>query len=191
MSKYAADDKRELVVIALSPSETHPGNYALVLEDPEGQRRIPLLIGAFEAQAIAVTMEQMRPIRPLTHDLLQQTIATLGGRLAEVVVYAIEDGTFFADLCLLSTEGEERWIDARPSDAIALAVRVQAPIFGLESMIEKAAVSIHCLPTRLKKGSLAAYSLEELEDLLARVIAKEDFESALRIRELIEKRREG
>ncbi|MDX1907721.1 MAG: bifunctional nuclease family protein [Bacteroidia bacterium] len=186
---YPAGEKREVLVIALAPSETQPGNYTLILEEPESRRRIPLIIGGFEAQAIAVTMEQMQPLRPLTHDLFRQTLDALGVKVAEVVIHSMQEGVFYADLYLRQADGTLLQVDARPSDAIALAVRAQAPVYTFDSLIEAVAIWVESLQTRTKKGSLEAYSLAELEELLARVIAKEDFESALRIRDIIDRRR--
>ncbi|TAE46862.1 MAG: bifunctional nuclease family protein [Bacteroidetes bacterium] len=183
------NEKRELLVAALSLSESQPGNYALILEETETRRRIPIIIGAAEAQAIAVAMEQMQPLRPLTHDLFKSTLEGLGATLQEVMIHAMTDGIFYSEIKLLRPGGEILALDARPSDAIALAVRMQAPIYTYEHVIGEVAIWVETLQTRLKKGSLAAYTLEELEELLQKVIAKEDFESALRIRDYIEKRR--
>jgi hypothetical protein len=182
-------EKRELLVAALSESETQPGNYALILEEAESRRRIPIIIGEQEAQAIAVAMEQMQPLRPLTHDLFGSALAALGATLREVLIYEMREGIFFAKICFRPPQGSEFELEARPSDAVALAVRAHAPIYAYEQVIQDAAIWVESLQARKKKGSLAAYSIEELEALLRKVIEKEDFESAARIREYIEQRK--
>lgn len=181
--------KHELTVAAMSASESQPGNYALILEDMESRRRIPIIIGGFEAQAIAVAMERMQPVRPLTHDLLKTTLEILGGRLKEVLIHSLLDGVFHAMLVLEKSNGETVELDARSSDAIALAVRCDAPIFSYEHVIDEAGILSDSLLARQKKGSLAMYSLAELEDLLQKVIDKEDYESASRIRDYIGRRK--
>jgi uncharacterized protein len=180
--------KIELTIAALSSSESQAGNYVLILEDQEGKRRIPIIIGQSEAQSIAIAIEQMKPIRPMTHDLMLNLIQAMGGKLKEIQIHRLDDGYFYADL-VLEKEGLELRIDARPSDAIALAIRCDAPIFTYNSVIEESGIWTESLEVRQKKGSLAEYSLLELEDLLLRVIAKEDFESASKIRDYIEQRR--
>lgn len=182
-------EKKELTVIALSDSESQPGSYALILEDAKSQRRIPIIIGAFEAQAIAIAMERMQPARPLTHDLLHTLIETLEGKVQEVLIYSLLEGIFYAKI-ILKKNGEVVEIDARTSDAIALAVRCHAPIYTFENIIQEAGM----LPERKldmsQKGPLTGYSLEELEELLEKVLAKEDYESAARIRNLIKQKKE-
>lgn len=191
MPVYQTDmnKKHELTVAAMSASESQPGNYALILEDMESRRRIPIIIGGFEAQAIAVAMERMQPVRPLTHDLLKTTLEILGGRLKEVLIHSLLDGVFHAMLVLEKSNGETVELDARSSDAIALAVRCDAPIFSYEHVIDEAGILSDSLLARQKKGSLAMYSLAELEDLLQKVIDKEDYESASRIRDYIGRRK--
>lgn len=182
-------DKIELSIAALASSETQPGHFTLVLEDVQQQRRIPLIIGANEAQAIAMSMEKMQPARPFTHDLLKNTVEALDARLEEVLIFQLQNEVFYARLLLRKSTGEAVELDARPSDAIALAVRFDAPVYSYESVINRAGILIANLETRIKKGSLAEYSLDELEDLLQRLVAKEDYESAKRIKDYLDKRR--
>jgi uncharacterized protein len=182
-------EKRELAIVALSTSESNPGNYVLILEDLDTQRRMPIIIGVAEAQAIAIAMEQMQPARPLTHDLLKKAIESLGGVLQQVLIYQLEDEVFFARLCLLRADGSLLEIDARSSDAIALAVRCNAPVYTYEHVILEAGILADAMTGRQTGGSLANYSLAELEDLLKKVIEKEDYESASKIRDYIEKRK--
>lgn len=182
--------KRELGVAALSTSDSHPGNFALILEDLETRRRIPVIIGAAEAQSIAIVMEQMQPARPLTHDLFVSMLTALGAKLEEVLIHSLIDGIFYAQLIMKSSTGAEIVLDARCSDAIALAVRCNVPIYTYDNVVEEAGFLTEVFLPHQRKGSLAEYSLAELEDLLAKVIEKEDYESAARIRNYIEKRNE-
>jgi uncharacterized protein len=128
--------KVQVEILGISTSPSSNGAYALILQESNGQRRLPIVIGAFEAQAIALEMEGIRPPRPMTHDLIKNTLATLGSSLLEVVINDLNDGTFYAQLILDSTAAE---IDSRPSDAIALAVRFQAPIYVADNVMDEAA----------------------------------------------------
>ncbi len=127
--------KVQVEILGISTSPSSNGAYALILQESDGQRRLPIVIGAFEAQAIALEMEGIRPPRPMTHDLLKNTIELLGATLVEVIINDLNDGTFYAQLILDTASGE---IDSRPSDAIALAVRFQAPIFITEEVMNEA-----------------------------------------------------
>ena len=184
------NEKKELAIVALSSSESQPGNYVLILEDLDQQRRIPIIIGMPEAQSIAIAMEQMQPVRPLTHDLLKNVIDVLGGVLKEVVIHQLSDGVFHAKLILEKHDGTLLETDTRASDAIALAVRCHVPVYSYENVILDAGILADTLAGRQTGGSLAKYSLAELELLLEKVIAKEDYESASKIRDYIERRKE-
>ena len=184
------NEKKELAIVALSSSESQPGNYVLILEDLDQQRRIPIIIGMPEAQSIAIAMEQMQPVRPLTHDLLKNVIEVLGGVLKEVVIHQLSDGVFHAKLILEKHDGTLLETDTRASDAIALAVRCHVPVYSYENVILDAGILADTLAGRQTGGSLAKYSLAELELLLEKVIAKEDYESASKIRDYIERRKE-
>lgn len=181
--------KKELIIAALADSKSQPGSYALVLEDAETRYRIPVIIGAFEAQAIAIAMEHMQPARPLTHDLMQHLLEGLGARLQEVLIHSLIDGIFHAQLSLLKADGELLLISARTSDAVALAIRCGAPIYAYETVIEEAGLLADIWQTVQKKGSFSEYSLEDLESLLQKLIDKEDYESAVRIRNIIDARK--
>ncbi|TDB60388.1 bifunctional nuclease family protein [Arundinibacter roseus] len=179
----------ELWIVALSESQSVPNRYALILEDTVSKRRIPLIIGVAEAQAIAIPMEKMTPGRPQTHDLLATVIRQLDATVKHVVINRFEQGVFFASV-FLEKSAVLMEIDARPSDAIALAVRMGCSIFAEEAIIEQSAYYFD-EKTRDKKGSYAEYTLDELEELLKKIIAKEDYESAVRVREAIERRKAG
>jgi uncharacterized protein len=181
--------KKELAIVALSDSASQANSYALILEDTETNRRIPIIIGLSEAQAIAVTMERMQAIRPLTHDLMKNTLDALGVKLKEVLIHSLIEGVFHAVLILEKEDGSLLQIDSRTSDAIALAVRCNTPIVAYDNVIEEAGILSESFWATHKKGSFADYSVEDLEDLLKKVIEKEDYESAVRIREVINRRK--
>lgn len=181
--------KIEVQLIALSSSESSPGNYAAVLECIETKKRMAIIIGAVEAQAIAVYLERMQLPRPLTHDIFKSTITAMGGRIKEVIIYMIENNIFHAWLMIETSQKEDKKIDARSSDAIAMAIRFECPIYVADAVMEEAAITESVKKIGLIKGSLADYSISELESLLQNVLAKEDYESAGRIRDIIEKRK--
>jgi hypothetical protein len=183
-------EKRELYVIGLSSSVSQDGkNYALILQEVNGERKIPILIGLAEGQAIALVMEKLKTSRPITHDLFKNTIEGLGGNLKEVLIHTIDRGIFYSKLILLNAANEVVEVDARPSDAIALAVRFNCPIYSYEFIINEASVVESAGKLTLKKGSFAEYTIEELEELLANILAKEDYESAARVRDVLDRRK--
>src|SRR5689334_18563130 len=129
--------KIELEIVALSHSITQTHSYAVVLGEVSGLRRLPIVIGGFEAQAIAVALERMEPSRPLTHDLFANFMSTFNIELTEVIIYKLEEGIFFAQL-VCQHEGETVEIDARTSDALALAVRAGCRIYTYENILDTA-----------------------------------------------------
>ena len=182
--------KIELNIIALANSESSEGNFALILEEQKGFRRLPIIIGAFEAQAIAVTLERMKPNRPLTHDLFKNTLDEAGVKINEIIISKLVGGIFYANLIGEKADGSPLKIDARSSDAIAMAVRYGCPIYTTEGVMKKAGIVLDS-PSKAftnKRGSLVDYTMEELEQLLEQVLAKEDYESASRIRDAIERK---
>ena len=201
--------KIELDIVALSHSVTQSHNYAVVLGELEGSRRLPIVIGGFEAQAIAVAMEGMTPNRPLTHDLFKNALETFNVELKEVIINNLLDGIFYARLICLK-EGEVVEIDSRTSDALAMAVRFNCPIYTYEFILDAAGVILEepegattaktPAPAaksgrkKREKGSggkttsLAIKSLEELNKLLEQVLAEEDYERAAEIRDEIKRR---
>ncbi|UFH53342.1 bifunctional nuclease family protein [Spirosoma sp. KNUC1025] len=179
----------ELSIVGLSESVSKPGNYTLVLEEPISKRRIPMVIGPNEAQSIAIAMEKMQPFRPLTHDLFQQALTRLQTHLQWVFIKRLEGQVFYASIFLKSeTSDEPIELDARPSDAIALAVRFNCPIYATQQVVDVSAYTVHTKQPN-KKNPYADYTLEELEALLAEIITTEDYESAARVRDAIERRR--
>jgi len=200
--------KIELDIVALSHSVTQSHNYAVVLGEQSGTRRLPIVIGGFEAQAIAVAMERMAPNRPLTHDLFKNAFETFNIDLKEVIINNLLDGIFYARL-VCERGGEVYEIDSRTSDALAMAVRFNCPIYTYEFILDAAGVvleepegtakkasttrssSTAATKQRAAKGAaLSSYSPEELARLLEDVLAKEDYEQAAKIRDEITRRKE-
>jgi hypothetical protein len=203
-------NKIRLDIIGLSYSQTQTGAYALVLGEAEGNRRLPIIIGGFEAQAIAIELEKMSPSRPLTHDLFRHLAESFHIDVKEVFIYKLEDGIFYAKL--VCDNGKETVdIDSRTSDAIALAVRFHCPIYTSESILDSAGIAIDEEPVSEdntndtndvsetvaagKKESLSSSNLseipsDELESMLQQAIDDEAYEKASMIRDEL-KRRNG
>lgn len=187
----------ELDIVALSHSMTQSHNYAVVLGERRGQRRLPIVIGSFEAQAIAVAMERMVPNRPLTHDLFKSALDTFDIKLKEVVINNLLDGIFYARLICVKN-GELFEIDSRTSDAIAMAVRFECPIYTYDFILEAAGVVLdeqEANSTRLTdltmnfdSSALENYSMDALQSRLGEVLEAEDYESAAKIRDEIKRR---
>ena len=195
MSAY----KIEVEIVALTNSISGSHSYAVVIGELDGVRRIPIIIGHSEAQAIAVAMERMTPSRPLTHDLMRNAFETFEIDLKEIIINDLQDGIFYARLICLNN-GKSIEIDSRTSDALAMAVRFDCPIYTYEFIMDAAGVILEegeeeaseTLPSRKteKRGntSLKSYSLEDLEEMLEEVIGREDYEKAARIRDEINRR---
>jgi uncharacterized protein len=188
--------KIKLKVLGLSYSQTQSGAYALVLAEEKGERRIPIIIGGFEAQAIAIELEALKPPRPLTHDLMVNFAMAFKIELVEVNIHRLEEGIFYSEL--LCDNGSTRIkIDARTSDAVALAIRFGCPIYTTEAILDKAGI---ILPVEDKirtdksdKGpkptsKFGQYSVGELQQMLDKAIENEDYEEASQIRDEINKR---
>jgi hypothetical protein len=187
-----------LEIVALSHSVSQSHNYAIVLGEKNGKRRLPIVIGAFEAQAIAVALENMSPNRPLTHDLFKTTLQTFDIFIEEVHISELIDGIFYAKL-ICSQDGKLLEVDSRTSDAIAMAIRFECPIFTTGDIMEAAGVILDddgskpSTPKKAppKKKSVDALSIAELNSKLDEVLNKEDYESAALIRDEINKRKES
>ena len=196
-------NKVRLEIVGLSYSQTQSGAYALVLGESEGTRRLPIIIGGFEAQAIAIELEKMTPSRPLTHDLFKTFFETFEIEITEILIYKLVEGIFYAKL--ICTDGtNEVEIDARTSDAIALAVRFNCPIYAYEFILKSAGVVLDDLMSKSESPlSLAeeevespsaetgykAKSTEELKNLLNSAIADEQYELASKIRDELNNRK--
>lgn len=187
-------ERIQVDILGLSTSPSAGGAYALILKEVNGARRLPIIIGAFEAQSIALEMEGIKPPRPLTHDLIKSIIDSLGVALTDVFINELKDGTFYARLNLDSQE-----IDSRPSDAIALAVRYGVPIFVSDRVMDEAAfIPENDEPEKPLAGAPEPSSpesptkpklskLEQLEHQLKEAIAKEEYERAAKLRDEIRK----
>ncbi|MFA6277483.1 MAG: bifunctional nuclease family protein [Pedobacter sp.] len=199
--------KVKLDIVGLSYSQTQSGAYALVLGEVNGRRRLPIIIGAFEAQAIAIEIEKMTPTRPLTHDLFKTFAQTYHIEILEIIIYNLVDGVFFAKL--ICTDGKTtQEIDARTSDAIALAVRFNATIYTYEFILSSAGIVIEGndflflenidsiakehssedMQTSIPVSGYQSLSDEELQQKLEQALAEEAYEKAARIRDELNKR---
>jgi uncharacterized protein len=198
--------KIKLEIVGLSYSQTQSGAYALVLGEAKGKRRLPIIIGGFEAQAIAIQLEKMTPSRPLTHDLFKSFADTFKVKIKEVIVYNLVEGIFFAKL-ICQNDDKEVEIDTRTSDAIALAVRFECPIYTYEFILSSAGI---ILDNDVKSdielvdepepesttvgGSSNEYvklSTEELKQLLNSAIEEEAYEKASKIRDELRNRKKS
>lgn len=192
--------KIELEIVALSHSLAQTQNYAIVLGEQDGVRRLPIVIGEFEAQAIAVAMEGMAPSRPMTHDLFKNALTGFNIEIKEIVINNLIDGIFYANLiCLL--DGKQTEIDSRTSDALALAVRFGCPIYTFEFILEQAGIILEeetekevqraknrRSDRQPKEKTLAEQSIDELNDILQSALEAEDYEKAAKIRDELNKR---
>ncbi len=196
--------KIKLEIIGLSYSQTQSGAYALVLGEDKGKRRLPIIIGAFEAQAIAIELENMTPTRPLTHDLFKSLAHSFKIEVEEVIIFNLLEGVFYAKL--ICNNGEKKLeIDARTSDAIAIAVRFGCPIYtyefilttagiatdentpleSIEEQVERPAGST----SKLSENELSVASTDDLKEMLKKAIDDEAYERASRIRDELNKRK--
>jgi uncharacterized protein len=190
----------KLKVLGISYSQTQSGAYALILVEENGERRVPIIIGGFEAQAIVIKLENLEPPRPLTHDLFRSFAAEFNITIIEVMIYKLEEGVFYSRL--LCNNGEkELSIDSRTSDAVALALRFGCPIYITEEILEKAGITVTPAEadtsTETDTDSLFEtgnskydnYSDEELYKMIDEAVKTEDYERAASIRDEIDKRK--
>lgn len=184
--------KIKMDILGLSTSPSSGGAYALILNEAEGKRRLPIIIGTFEAQAIALELEHIKPPRPMTHDLMKSIIDTFEADFTQVFINDLSEGTFFAKI-LYKLNGKELEQDARPSDAIALAVRFDAPIFVDEKVLDEAGIITESegeegeLTGSGEESSREMTKLEKLEQELQTAIDTENYEKAARLRDEIQK----
>jgi len=199
--------KIKLEILGLSSSQSQTGSFALVLGETEGNRRLPIIIGMFEAQAIAIEIEKIIPNRPMTHDLFKSFSNAFHFHVEEIVISDLKEGVFFAKI-VCSDGLKKTEIDARPSDAIAIGLRFDSPIYTYESILAEAGIVLTDqeeeekiepkaeTKARVKKESSKKsggedyknYSVEKLNDLLKDAIDKEDYERAAKIRDELSKR---
>lgn len=199
----------KLTIKGISYSQTQSGAYALVLSEMEGKRTLPIIIGAFEAQSIAIALEkEIRPPRPLTHDLFKTFSERFHITVKKIIIHKLVDGIFFSSL-VCEREGVEEIIDTRTSDAIAIAIRFLAPIYTYENILDKAGIylkveeeisikeilepetiDVNLEETDSTKTSsdLSAFSIKELQQQLNNAVTNEDYETAAKVRDEISKR---
>ncbi len=203
-----------LNIKGISYSQTQNGAYALILSEVDGERKLPIVIGAFEAQSIAIALEkEIKPPRPLTHDLFKNFSDRFEIVVKQVIIHKLVDGVFYSSL-ICERDGIEEIIDARTSDAIALALRFNAPIFTYKNILDKAGIYLKAEEKQRKKkekekeeiledellkeeieiqpedtSDYKKMSLEELKELLSQAVSQEDYEKAARIRDEISKRK--
>lgn len=193
-------EKIKLEIVGLSYSQTQSGAYALVLGESGGKRRLPIIIGGFEAQAIAIELEKMTPTRPLTHDLFKNFAESFDINIEEVVIYNLVEGIFYSKL-ICKHNGQSVEIDARTSDAIALAVRFNCNIYTFENILSSAGILLDedgelpeseidepVVAPIEEEEEYKAYSDEDLELKLQEAIDNEDYEGASKIRDELNKR---
>jgi bifunctional DNase/RNase len=196
--------KIELEIVALSHSITQTHSYAVVLGEVNGLRRLPIVIGGFEAQAIAVALEKMQPSRPLTHDLMKNLLNAFAIDLHEIIICDLQEGIFYSKL-VCSSENDTIEIDSRTSDALALAVRFGCPIYTYENILESAGILMEDTDKAKKKKTkqevvveeqgvtgnedLKTMTIEELNTLLNDVLESEDYIRAIAIRDEINSRK--
>ncbi len=194
-------DRIKLEILGLSSSHSQAGSFALVLGEVNGSRRLPIIIGTFEAQAIAIEIEKISPNRPMTHDLFKSFSHHFNINIKEIVISDLKEGVFFAKI-VCEHLGEIVEIDSRPSDAIAIGIRFNAEIYTKESVLEDAGITLsddfedeleavqRPQPPKPKKGKkeIKDYSTDKLNKMLDEALAKEDYEGAAKIRDELNKR---
>ena len=202
------DNLISLVIKGISYSQTQTGAYALILEEESGLRKLPIIIGSFEAQSIALALEKdINPPRPLTHDLFVSLGDAFNIGVESVYIYKLEDGVFYSNIVFVNDDGERSEIDSRTSDAIALAVRFNAPIFAYEHVVEKAGIHLDIIQeeednlqhtmdqleddidlyeAELSDDMTSGLTREELEEEMKKAVMNEDYELAARLRDEIE-----
>ena len=197
----------KLTIKGISYSQTQNGAYALILNEVDGERKLPIVIGAFEAQSIAIALEkEIKPPRPLTHDLFKNFADRFDVVVKQVIIHKLVDGVFFSSI-ICERDKIEEIIDARTSDAIALALRFSAPIFTYKNILDKAGIYLKINPESDSQESkdvlsepetfgteevsgegYSQYSLQELNEMLEGAVQNEDYEKAAKIRDEISKR---
>ncbi|MDD3741161.1 MAG: bifunctional nuclease family protein [Bacteroidales bacterium] len=195
-------EKIKLEVLGLSYSQTQAGAYALILSVNNSDERIPIIIGGFEAQSIAIQLKNLKPPRPLTHDLFHTTTSNFGITLKEVFVHRLEEGVFYSKL-YFERDGQTQIIDSRTSDAVALALRFNSPIYTTADIVRKAGIVLkitedttETINDPSENSSIKThttgynnYTIKELEDLINEAIKNEDYEKASIISDEIKRRK--
>lgn len=194
--------KIQLEILGLSSSQSQSGSFALVLGEKDGNRRLPIIIGMFEAQSIAIQIEKINPNRPLTHDLFKSFAQHVNVRIKEILISDLKEGVFYSKI--VCTDGTNNFeLDARPSDAIAIGLRFGVAIYTVESVLSEAGIILSDLEDEeeedelaeiespekpARKGSMTEVSTDELNKMLNEALEKEDYERAAQIRDELNKR---
>lgn len=187
-------DKIRLKIVGLSSS--HTNSFAMILADTQSMRRLPIVIGIFEAQAIAIEIEGIRPNRPMTHDLFKSFAESFGYKINEIFINDLREGVFYAKI-LCSNQTESFEIDARPSDAVAIGIRFKVPIYTSENILSQAGILDNTMaeeeetPTSQEDDTdeLKQHSVETLEAMLKEALEKEEYEKAVHIRDIIKRKK--
>lgn len=194
--------KIQLEILGLSSSQSQSGSFALVLGEKDGNRRLPIIIGMFEAQSIAIQIEKINPNRPLTHDLFKSFAQHVNVQIKEILISDLKEGVFYSKI--VCTDGTNNFeLDARPSDAIAIGLRFGVAIYTVESVLSEAGIILSDLEDEeeedelaeiespekpARKGSMTEVSTDELNKMLNEALEKEDYERAAQIRDELNKR---
>lgn len=191
-------EKIKLEILGLSSSQSQSGSYALVLGEEGRNRRLPIIIGIFEAQAIAIEIEKISSTRPMTHDLFKVFAKNFDFTVEEVLISELREGVFYAKIICSSNKGVRQVeIDSRPSDAIAIGVRFRVPIYTYESILSEAGIAVgeeedsaseQSSTTGKEVRALSDFPLDELKDMLEKALADEDYERAAAIRDVLNKK---
>lgn len=192
-------EKLRLEIMGMSYSQSQSGAYALILGEVDGKRKLPIIIGGFEAQAIAIELEKMKPARPLTHDLLKRVADAYGIRVNEVIINKFFEGVFYAQL--ICDNGKQLVeIDSRTSDAVALAIRFNCPIYTYENIMSQAGILVQDKEQKEEKEQAEEWfnpkednpyerqSIEELQEMIQKAVENEEYEKASKIRDEIKRR---
>lgn len=192
-------DYKQLIIRGISYSQTQTGAYALLLEDEETSVKLPVVIGNFEAQSISLGLEKdIHPPRPLTHDLFAKFITSANFTIISVIIYQIIDGVFFSNINFKNNLNDEELIlDARTSDAVAMAVRFEVPIYTTPQVLSEAGILLELdqpesadadFSPLASEGDLASFTVEELQKLIDDAVKEEDFDAALEFQQEIKRR---
>ena len=192
-------DYKRLIIRGISYSQTQSGAYALLLEHEETNVKLPIVIGNFEAQSISLGLEKdIHPPRPLTHDLFSKFVTTANYELTSVIIYQIVDGVFFSNINFKNRENKEELImDARTSDAVAMAVRFDAPIYTTHQVLNEAGILLELedvskeeeiLESVSNEGDLSSFSIAEINKIIEDAVKDEDYDSALELQKEIKRR---
>lgn len=194
-------EKIALDIVGISSSQTQMGAYALILAERNGNRRLPIIIGAYEAQSIAIQLEKMKPQRPLTHDLFKSFAISHGVTVREIIINKFQEGIFFAEIHSVDSGGNNIIIDSRTSDAIAIALRFDCPVYTNETVMSQTGIVLEVDPEVEEDGEaqpmteqeedkgLQYQEIDKLKAMLEEAVSKENYELASQIRDEINRRK--